>query len=74
MKFCLYPISAIQKMTAGFREACVDDRTPLGLPYQMAEGRHSGPQPDFVHPGRADWGSSYYHRTCSRQELLGIRK
>lgn len=55
-------VSLIQKMMAGSWEACVDYMTPLGLHHMMAEGHHYGPQPDFVHPGRADWSSTYYHK------------
>ncbi|HOK94997.1 MAG TPA: hypothetical protein PKW71_02610, partial [Anaerohalosphaeraceae bacterium] len=33
-----------------------------GLHHLMAEGHHYGPDPGFVHAGRADWSSTYYHR------------
>lgn len=55
-------VSRIQKIMAGSWEACVDYMTPLGLHHLMAEGHHYGPQPDYVHPGRHDWSSTYYHR------------
>ncbi len=55
-------INLIQKMMAGSWEACVDYMTPMGLHHLMAEGHHYGPQPDYVHPGRKDWSSTYYHK------------
>jgi alpha-glucuronidase len=55
-------IAQIQKIMAGSWEACVDYMTPLGLHHLMAEGHHYGPAPDFVHPVRHDWSSTYYHR------------
>lgn len=55
-------VETIQTMMAGSWEACVDYMTPLGLHHLMAEGHHYGPQPDYVHPGRFDWSSTYYHR------------
>ena len=55
-------VKTIEQMMAGSWEACVDYMTPLGLHHIMAEGHHYGPQPDYVHPGRFDWSSTYYHR------------
>jgi len=55
-------VEVIGKMMAGSWEACVDTMTPLGLAHLMAEGHHYGPAPDFVHPVRHDWSSTYYHR------------
>jgi alpha-glucuronidase len=55
-------VSVIGRMMAGSWEACVDYMTPLGLAHLMAEGHHYGPQPDYVHPVRHDWSSTYYHR------------
>ncbi len=55
-------VNVIQKMMAGSWEACVDYMTPMGLHHLMAEGHHYGPQPDFVHSGRQDWSSTYYHK------------
>lgn len=54
-------VNTIAKMMAGSWEACVDYMTPMGLHHLMAEGHHYGPQPDYVHPGRHDWSSTYYH-------------
>lgn len=55
-------VKKIGEMMAGSWEACVDYMTPLGLAHLMAEGHHYGPAPDYVHPGRHDWSSTYYHR------------
>ncbi len=55
-------VSAIRCMMEGSWQACVDYMTPLGLHHLMAEGHHYGPDPGFVHAGRADWSSTYYHR------------
>jgi alpha-glucuronidase len=55
-------VGRIQKIMAGSWEACVDYMTPLGLHHLMSEGHHYGPQPDYVHPDRHDWSSTYYHR------------
>lgn len=55
-------VSSIQCMMEGSWQACVDYMTPLGLHHLMAEGHHYGPDPGFVHSGRADWSSTYYHR------------
>jgi len=52
-------------MMSGSWEACVDYMTPLGLHHLMAEGHHYGPQPNFVHPVREDWSSTYYHKADS---------
>jgi len=58
-------IDVIAKMMAGSWQACVDYMTPLGLHHLMAAGHHYGPGPDYVHPGRADWSSTYYHKADS---------
>lgn len=58
-------IDVIWKMMAGSWEACVDYMTPLGLHHLMAAGHHYGPGPDYVHTGRADWSSTYYHKADS---------
>jgi alpha-glucuronidase len=55
-------VNSIGKMMAGSWEACVDYMTPMGLHHLMAEGHHYGPQPDYVHTGRMDWSSTYYHK------------
>ncbi len=55
-------VNVIAEMMAGSWEACVDYMTPLGLAHLMAEGHHYGPAPDYVHPVRHDWSSTYYHR------------
>lgn len=55
-------VNLIAEMMAGSWEACVDYMTPLGLAHLMTEGHHYGPAPDYVHPGRHDWSSTYYHR------------
>jgi alpha-glucuronidase len=59
-----HAVSVIQKMMAGSWEACVDYMTPMGLHHLMAEGHHYGPGPDYVHPGRNDWSSTYYHKAA----------
>jgi alpha-glucuronidase len=58
-------VNQIKKMMSGSWEACVDYMTPLGLHHLMAEGHHYGPQPNFVHPVREDWSSTYYHKADS---------
>ncbi len=58
-------VDNIAQMMEGSWEACVDYMTPLGLHHLMAEGHHYGPEPDYVHPGRHDWSSTYYHKADS---------
>jgi alpha-glucuronidase len=55
-------VKTIQRIVSGSWQACVNYMTPMGLHHLMAEGHHYGPQPDYVHPGRHDWSSTYYHR------------
>ena len=58
-------VSTIADIMDGSWQACVDYMTPLGLHHLMAEGHHYGAQPDYVHPGRHDWSSTYYHKAGS---------
>lgn len=60
-------IDPVKKMMLASRDIAVDYRTPLGLHHIMGRGSHYGPGP-WVHQGRADWTSVYYHRADS----LGI--
>lgn len=55
-------VATIGRMMSGSWQACVNYMTPMGLHHLMAEGHHYGPQPDYVHPGRHDWSSTYYHK------------
>ncbi len=55
-------ITAIAHIMEDSWETCIDYMTPLGLHHLMAEGHHYGPGPDYVHPGRHDWSSTYYHK------------
>jgi len=55
-------VKTIRRMMSGSWQACVNYMTPMGLHHLMAEGHHYGPQPDYVHPQRHDWSSTYYHR------------
>jgi len=54
-------VRGISEMMMSSREAAVNYMTPLGLNHLMGEGHHYGPAP-WVHTGRADWTSVYYHR------------
>ncbi len=54
-------VRGISEMMMSSREAAVNYMTPLGLHHIMGEGHHYGPAP-WVHKGRADWTSVYYHR------------
>jgi alpha-glucuronidase len=55
-------ISTITNIMSDSWQACVNYMTPLGLHHLMAEGHHYGPGPDYVHPSRDDWSSTYYHK------------
>jgi len=54
-------VSGISEMMMSSRESAVNYMTPLGLHHIMGEGHHYGPAP-WVHTGRPDWTSVYYHR------------
>ncbi len=55
-------VDTLSEIMACSWPACIDYMTPLGLHHLMHEGHHYGPQPDYVHPVRHDWSSTYYHK------------
>jgi len=54
-------IHPTKDMMLASREITVNYMTPLGLHHIMGWGHHYGPAP-WIHEGRADWTSVYYHR------------
>ena len=57
-------VKTVQAMMMGSWEACVKYMTPLGLHHIMQVDFHYGPGPGHD-TGRADWRSTYYHRSDS---------
>jgi alpha-glucuronidase len=57
-------ITPAKSMMLSSREITVSYMTPLGLHHLMGWSHHYGPAP-WIHQGRADWTSVYYHRADS---------
>lgn len=57
-------VNPVTDMMMASRQAAVNYMTPLGLHHLMGWSHHYGPAP-WIHEGRRDWTSVYYHRADS---------